>query len=103
VRKSICAALFFALTFASLASAQVSTASGNPANLTYRPVSTKHLAASVAQQSSGFSITKYLPKISFPSFSKSPQVSPGPLPMSGPVPASAKNPFQPLAPFTPKK
>ena len=104
MRKSICAALFFALTSPSFASAQFSTSSGRPGNLTFRPVSThRNLAAPVAQQSSGFGLTRFLPKLHFPGFSKSSQMSPGPLPTSGPVPAPAKNPFQPLPPFTPKK
>lgn len=105
MRKSIAAALFVTLVCAALASAQFPTSSGNkPAKLHYRPISTsKNLAAPMAQPSSGFSVTKYLSKISFPGFSKSSKIGPSPLPTSGPVPTSAKNPYQPLAPFTPKK
>jgi hypothetical protein len=99
VRTKIAAALFAALTSASLASAQFPSSSGT----SYKSVNTsKHLAAPAAQQSGGF-FGKFLPKISLPGFSKSTAIGPGPLPSKGSVPATAKNPFQPLAPFTPKK
>jgi hypothetical protein len=100
MRKAIGAALFVTLASASFAGAQFS--SGSPATLTHRPVSTtRNLAAPVNQKSSIF--TRFLPKFSFPSFSKSPGLSPGPLPTSGRIPSTVKNPFQPLSPFTPKK
>lgn len=103
VRKSIWAALVLSVALASAGNAQTTTTSGGkPGNMNFKPVSTtKHLAAPVTPPSTGF-LSRFVPKISLPGFSKSPTASPGPLPAPGPVPSANKNPFPPLAPFTPK-
>jgi hypothetical protein len=77
---------------------------GQPRKLNFKPVAAKNLAApAAAQQSAGFGITKFIPKLSLPSFSNSPKVGSPPLPQTGLVPnGQLKTPYQPLRPFTPK-
>ncbi len=107
MRKAIWAALFIGIGLASPAKAQRLTAFSNqPRHLTFKQTSTtQNLAAPIpSQQASGFSLTKFIPKLTLPSFSTSPTIGHSPLPPPGAFPSTHfKNPFQPLPPFTPKK
>jgi len=106
VRNAIWAALFLGMGLASPARAQSLTAFSNqPRHLTFKPVSTtRYLAAPIpAQQASGFSLTKFIPKLTFPGFSNSPTIGVSPFPPPSSFPSTQyKSPFQPLPPFTPK-
>jgi hypothetical protein len=107
VRKAFWAALFLGVGLAASAWGQSPTSANNrPRSTSFKPVSTtKNLAAPIAaQQSSGFGLGKFMPKMSLPSFLSSPKIGTGPLPAAGTVPQSkVKNPFQPVKPFTPNK
>ena len=107
MRKAIWAALVVGMALGSPAWAQSQTAFSNqPRRLTFKPTSTtKNLAAPVpAQQSSGFSLTRFIPKLTLPSFSAHPTIGQSPLPPAGAFPSTHFNsPFQPQKPFTPKK
>jgi hypothetical protein len=107
VRKAIWTALFIGLGFVPSARAQSLTAFSNqPRRLTFKQTSTtQNLAAPIpAQQSSSFSLLKYVPKLTFPSFSTSPTIGQSPFPPPGAFPSTHyKSPFQPLPPFTPKQ
>jgi hypothetical protein len=77
---------------------------GQPRKLNMKPVSTsKNVAASAAaQQSAGFGISKFMPKLSLPGFSRPSSLGAPTLPQRGLVPSSPpKGPFQPVRPFTP--
>jgi len=106
VRNAFWAALCLGLGFTASTWGQNPTPLNNrPRSTTFSPVSTtRNLAAPAgAQQSSGFSLGKLIPKMSLPSFLSSPKVGTSPLPTTGPVPPSqVKSPFQPVKPFTPK-
>lgn len=106
MRKAIWAALMVGVGLGSPAWAQHGTVFNQPRRLTFKQTSTtKNLAAPIAaQQSSGFSLTKFVPKLTFPSFSAAPTIGHSPLPPPGAFPSTHfKNPFQPLPPFTPRK
>ena len=104
MRKSIWAALVGAGLAASQALAQNPTSPGSkPRPLSFKPVSTaNNVAAPVAaQQSKILSFTKFIPKLSLPSFSKSPNTGAPAVPAKGSVP-KATGALQPMKPFTPK-
>jgi hypothetical protein len=105
VRKVLWAALVAGLGLVSRAGAQTPASPLNqPRKLSFKPVATKNLAApAAAQQSSGFGIGKFIPKLSMPSFLSSPKVGSPPLPQTGLVPSGqAKGPLQPMRPFMSK-
>lgn len=104
VRKAIWAALCVGVALVSQARAQNPTSPGSkPRPVSFKPVSTtKNVAAPVAaQQSKGFSLTKFIPKLSLPSFSSSPNTGVPTMPKPGSL-AQSKGPLQPMKPFTPK-
>jgi len=105
VRNAIWAALVIGMGFASSGRAQSLTAFSNqPRRLTFKPVSTtQNLAAPIAaQQSSGWNLLKYMPRLTFPSFSTAPKIGISPLPPPSSFPSTQyKSPFQPIPPFTP--
>ena len=107
MRKAIWAALCAALGLVAPAWAQNPTSLNNgPRRPNFKPVNTtKNLVAPIGgQPSTGCSVTKYMPKLSLPSFLSSSKSGSSPLPQSGMVPTTpVKSPFQPMQPFTPKK
>ncbi len=106
MRKVIWAVLFLGLGSSSAWARNLTSFSNQPRHLTFKPVSTtKNLAAPIAaQESKGFSLIKFIPKLTFPSFSTSPTVGVSPLPPASSFPSTHfKSPFKPLPPFTPKK
>jgi hypothetical protein len=95
VRKAKWVALLVAMALVVPCKAQTATTTNTrPRTLSYKKVA-------VPQQSSG--IARFIPKLSLPSFSRSPKIGPAPMPIPGPVPSTKnKGPYQPVAPFTPK-
>jgi len=106
VRRFLLTLLSMGLGLSSAWAQNLTAFSNQPRRLTYKQVSTtQNLAAPLAaQQASGFSLTKFIPKLTFPSFSTSPTIGVSPLPPPGSFPSTQyKSPYQPLAPFTPNK
>ncbi len=106
MRKAIWMALLVSAGLASPVWAQNPTAlGGQPRKLNMRPVNTSRnvAAPTAAQQSAGFSISKFIPKLPLPGFSRPSNMGAPNLPQRGLVPSSPpKGPFQPVRPFTPK-
>src|SRR5207248_56888 len=91
VRKAIWAALLVTVGFVTPARSQSGTGFSNqPRRLTFQQTNTtKNLAAPIpSQQASGFSLLKFVPKLTFPSFSTFPTIGQSALPPPGAFPST---------------